>query len=261
MSAVLTEDRGYVRIVTLNRPERRNALDMGDRVALLDVLKTTPATTRALVLSGGDFFCAGGDIRTMTQDLDVARERLEVINDVVRVIITGDLPVVAAVEGGAIGLGFGLALACDFVVAGRSSTFAASFAKIGLGPDTGLSYSLPLRVGQARTRELLMTARKVPAPEAVAMGAIDEVVDDGQALTAALERADQLATLSSPMVAAVRRLLIQPDRSIEAMLATEQDVQLELFATAEFREGQDAFRERRSPDFIDSSSSNGQDTP
>lgn len=257
MSAVLVEDHGHVRTVTLNRPERRNALDLPDRVALLDALTSTTSATRAIVLSGGDYFCAGGDIRTMTQDLDVARERLEIINDVVRAIVNGDVPVVAAVEGGAFGLGFGLAMACDLVVAGQSATFAASFARIGLGPDTGLSYSLPLRVGPARTRELLMTARILSAPEAAAMGAVDDLVDDGQALTVALQRADQLAELSRPMVVSVRRLLAQPDRSLEALLFAEQEVQLELLSTDEFLEGASAFQERRSPNFVDAGATSG----
>ncbi|MER6941040.1 enoyl-CoA hydratase/isomerase family protein, partial [Nocardioides sp. NPDC000441] len=99
--AVRVEDRGHVRILTLDRPERRNALDLADRLDLLTALRAADHEARAVVLTGaGSVFSAGGDIRSMSQDRDVARQRLDVVNAVVRQLVTGDRPVIAAVEGG-----------------------------------------------------------------------------------------------------------------------------------------------------------------
>lgn len=251
MSAVAVEDRGPVRVLTIDRPARRNALDLDDRLELLDALKTADREARAIVLTGaGTVFCAGGDIRSMSQDREVARHRLEVVNAVARQMITGERPIVAAVEGGAFGLGLALAAACDVVVAGRSATFSTSFAKIGLAPDTGLSYTLPLRVGRGRTRELLLTARTFDAVEAERMGLVETLADDGAALGAAAATATALAELSAPMVAGVRSLLAQPDQSLEGLLAAEADTQVDLLGGPQFAEGRAAFLERRRPDFL-----------
>jgi 2-(1,2-epoxy-1,2-dihydrophenyl)acetyl-CoA isomerase len=250
MSAVVAEDRGSVRILTIDRPARRNALDLDDRLELLDALEVADREARAIVLAGaGPVFCAGGDIRSMSPDEEVARQRLEVVNAVVRQMISGERPLVAAVEGGAFGLGLALAAACDIVVAGRSARFSTSFAKIGLAPDTGLSYTLPLRAGRGRTRELLLTARTFDAVEAERIGVVEHLVDDGLALETATATATTLAELSVPMVAGVRRLLAQPDQSLEGMLAAEADTQVELLGGPQFAEGRAAFLERRPPDF------------
>ena len=252
MSAVIAEDRGPVRVLTIDRPARRNALDLDDRLDLLDALQTADREARAIVLTGaGAVFCAGGDIRSMSQDPEVARRRLEVVNAVARQIVTGQRPVVAAVEGGAFGLGLALAAACDIVAAGRSASFSTSFAKIGLAPDTGLAYTLPLRVGRGRTRELLLTARTFDAVEAERIGVVEHLVDDGAALETAVSTATALAELSAPMISGVRRLLTQPDQSLEGVLATEADTQVELLSGPQFAEGRAAFLERRTPNFLD----------
>lgn len=249
--AVRVEDRGHVRILTLDRPERRNALDLADRLDLLAALRAADQEARAAVLTGaGSVFSAGGDIRSMSQDRDVARQRLEVVNAVVRQLVNGERPVVAAVEGGAYGLGLALAAACDLVVAGRSATFSTSFGKIGLGPDTGLAYTLPQRVGKGRARELLLTVRTFDAAEAERIGAVETVVDDGRALEHAVELASRLAGLSAPMVTGTRRLLGQADQSLDGVLEAEADLQVELLAGPQFAEGRAAFLEHRRADFI-----------
>lgn len=255
MSAVRVEDhdvdRGHVRILTIDRQERRNALDLADREDLLEALRAADEEARAIVLTGaGPVFCAGGDIGSMSQDRDVARHRLEVVNAVARQLVNGRRPVVAAVEGGAYGLGLALAAACDLVVCGRSATFSTSFAKIGLAPDTGLAYSLPLRVGPGRARELVLTARTFDADEAERIGAVDTVVDDGSVLARAVATATQLAERSTAMNEGVRRLFAQEDRSLEAILRAEADTQVELLAGRAFAEGRAAFLERRRPDFV-----------
>ena len=250
--AVRVEDRGAVRVVTLDRPERRNALDLDDRRELLAALEgaDAAATVRAVVLTGaGSVFCAGGDIASMSPDPAVAGERLELVNAVARQLLTGALPVVAAVERGAHGLGLSLACACDLTVAGRGAAFAASFVRIGLTADTGLLHTLPRRVGSGRARALLLTARRVGADEALAIGLVDEVVDDGTALERAVALAADLAALGRDAVAATRRVLCDQPTDLESVLAAERDEQVTLMAGPGFLEGQAAFLGRRDADF------------
>ncbi len=251
--AVLVEDRGSVRILTLNRPERRNALDLDDRRALLAALEdaAATATVRALVLTGAaGTFSAGGDITSMSPDPEIGRVRLDLVNRIASALAHGPLPVVAAVEGGAHGLGLALATACDLSVSGRSAVFAASFLRIGLTADTGLLHTLPLRVGPARARALMLTARTVRADEAERIGLVDEVVDDGAALDRAIEMADDLAGLSRAAVDATRRILSAPAQDLQSVLAAEAAEQLVLLGGPGFAEGRSAFLERRPADFV-----------
>lgn len=249
--AVVVEEHGPVRVLTLNRPHRRNALDLSDREALLTALVTAQEEARAVVLTGAPpLFSSGGDIRTMSSDPVAGRQRLKVVNALARQLVTGPAPVVAAVEGGAFGLGLGLACASDLTVAGRTARFAASFVKIGLAPDTGLSWTLPMRVGRAAARRMLLTAATVDADEALGTGLVDELTDDGGALDRALEIAGDLAKRSAPAIAATRGVLSQADQSLDGVLAAEAEAQLSLFPTAEFAEGREAFLEGRVPDFI-----------
>lgn len=253
MSGLIVQDRDRVRILTLDQPQRRNALDLDDRVALLAALREAEGDdrVRAIVLTGtGEIFCSGGDIASMSPDPEVARRRLDLVNEVARQLHGSATPIVAAVEGGAFGLGLSLTSFSDLVVAGSGARFSAAFAKVGLVADTGLFHSLPQRVGPGRARQLLLTARTVSAEEALDIGLVDELVEDGSTLERAVEHAERLAAWSAPMVAATRRILAQPDQSLEAVLAAEAEVQVELLAGPEFAEGQAAFLERRRPDFV-----------
>ncbi|KQY50122.1 enoyl-CoA hydratase/isomerase family protein [Nocardioides sp. Root140] len=253
---LLVEDHGPVRVLTLNRPERRNAVDLDDRATLLDALVLAERESRAIVLTGAaPMFCSGGDIGSMTTDPEISRRRLELVNAIARQMVTSATPIVAAVEGGAFGLGLALACACDLVVASESARFAASFAKIGLAPDTGLLWSLPQRVGPALTRRMVLTACTLDAPAALACGLVDELVDDSTVLDRALVLAGELATKSAPALAGVRRILAQPDQTLEGILTAEAEVQMSLFSTPEFAEGRAAFFERRPADFAGAAAS------
>lgn len=250
--AVLREDHGRVRLLTLNRPERRNSLDLPDRRALLQELRDAEADEecRAVVLNGaGKVFSAGGDIRSMSQDPVAARERLDVVNEIARVLVAGSTPVVAAVEGGAFGLGLSLACASDVVVAGETARFVASFAKIGLIGDTGIFYTLPQRVGTARARHLLLTARTVSADEARSIGLVDELVPDGTVLDRAFAVAEELAEGSPSATAGVKQILAGADQSLDGLLEAEAEVQVRLLGGRDFAEGRSAFLERRAAEF------------
>lgn len=250
--AVRVEDRGAVRVLTLDRPRRRNALDLDDRrdvVAAIGEAERAPGC-RAVVLTGaGGVFSAGGDIRSMSQDPEVAALRLDVVNELARAVATSPLPLVAAVEGGAFGLGLALAAACDFVVAARDARFVASFARLGLTADTGLAWSLAQRVGPGRAKELILLADEVPAPEAHRIGLVSALAEPGEALERAMAVAGRLAAAAPGAVAGTKRIFAATAGGLEEVLAEEKRVQVGLLAGDDFAEGRDAFLVGRPPRF------------
>lgn len=241
---------GVVRII-LNRPQRRNAIDAELRARLHDALAGTLADdmTRAVVLSGSDgVFCGGGDLASMDGLDPVAGHRRMVEGPrLLRLVAGARKPIVAAVEGWAVGAGAGLAAAGDTVVAGRSARFGFPFVRLGLVPDYGLALTLPLRVGAARARQILLYGRVVPADEALAAGLADEVVDDDAVIGVAVERAGELAALAPFAMAGAKQLLASA--SLERTLETEAALQALCFLTEESAEGRAAFREKRPPRF------------
>ena len=244
---VLVHDEGAVRVVSFNRASRRNALDLPDRRDLLAALASAEDDPEigVVVLTGeGGVFCAGGDIRTMSSDPVVARERVEVAGDVARALVQRRTPVVAAVEGGAYGLGLAVAAACDLVVAAADARFTASFGRLGLVTDTGLAWTLPRRVGPARAQRMVLTAEVLDAVDALAWGLADEVVPPGTTRARALELATDLATRSRPMVAGAKRIAAMSG-SLDDVLVAETDTQVDLMGGPDFAEGQAAFLARR----------------
>src|SRR5215475_15848780 len=177
---ILVEKHAGYRQITLNRPERLNALTAEMGSALLAALDEAEAdeTCRALLLTGaGRGFCAGQDLSALAADTDLAK-LLDHYNPVIRKLRNLRLPVVCAVNGVAAGAGANLALACDIVVAARSATFVQAFARIGLIPDCGGTWFLPRLVGSARARGLAMLAEPLPADKAEAWGLIWKTLDD-----------------------------------------------------------------------------------
>ena len=241
---------GATAILTLDYPARRNALAMPMRVALLTALDAIEAdrTVRVVVLTGaGGTFCAGGDISGMNAtDLATGRERFRVAHALVRLLIQGSKPVVAAIEGACVGAGLALALCCDTLVAASDAKFAAGFGAIGLIADFGLLHTLPARVGQGRARQILLYGERIDTAAAVAMGLIDHVVLPGTALAAALDRAAQLAKAAPAPIAMTKQRLGQ---GLDDALAWERDTQAALYQTADHREGRDAFLAKRPPTF------------
>lgn len=190
--------------LTLARPARGNAIDMTMRAELRRAVRRVAEedAIRALVIAGeGDSFCTGGDIASMKQaeiaDAAEGRERLRAYLDLVEQLILLEKPVVAAVQGHAAGGGLGLALTADFVLAAPDARFTASFARVGLVPDFGLTWTLPKLVGLQKARELIYSARPVAAAEALRIGMIYDVVEKERLQKAALDLATALAS-SSP---------------------------------------------------------------
>lgn len=251
--AIRREHHGAVRVLLLDRPDRRNALDMQMRHELVDRLAEAEADpeVRVVVVAGaGGTFCAGGDLSTMRrQPVAESRPRLEAAQRVARALFDLRLPVVAAVEGHAIGAGLGIAAACDQVVAAADARFAASFLGVGLAADLGISWTLPRRIGLARARTMLMTGRSLTGEQAAEWGLADHLVGPGRALEEAIALAARLAAGPPLAIAAVKRLLNHPADTADTALAAELAEQGALFDTADFAEGLAAVREKRRPCF------------
>jgi 2-(1,2-epoxy-1,2-dihydrophenyl)acetyl-CoA isomerase len=250
---VLVCDDAGVRVLTLNRPGRRNAIDRALKVALAEEIEAAMDDdgVRVIVLTGaGGSFCSGGDISTMTRlAAPEARARAEATQRVIRALWHGGTPVIAAVEGAAMGAGLALALACDRVVAAADARLGTSFARVGLAGDMGIFASLPGRIGPAAARQLLMFARPVDAPEALRIGLVDAVVEPGQALARALDDARLLAAGPPLALAAVKSMLAGWGHDPFQVLDDEIDQQVSLFGSDDFAEGVAAFHERRPPVF------------
>jgi enoyl-CoA hydratase/carnithine racemase len=251
-----TLDNG-IAVLTLNAPARKNALSTEVRFALLAAMETYIAdpACRAIVLTGAaQTFCSGGDISQMkpppgVTPRDYSLTRMKALHDCVRHIAAGPKPVVAAVEGNAAGAGMSLAAACDYVVAAEDSRFAASFGRIGLAADCGLLWSLPHRVGHAKARDLLLTARTITGPEALQIGFANEVVAKGGTLARAIEKAKSYATTAPLAIALTKRVMAGELDNLNVALDAEIEWQAELRATADHQEARDAFLQKRLPNF------------
>jgi enoyl-CoA hydratase/carnithine racemase len=238
-------DRGRgVRRVTIENPEKRNALDDATRARLLADVEDAVAdpTCEVILLSGaGGTFCAGGDLPSMPEDIELVRARLADSHRIVRLLVAGPKPVVAAVEGAAFGSGMAMAAAADVVVAAKGATFGCVFGRFALIADTGLLWSLPQRVGEARARRLALTNAVVTAEEAVAMGLADHLCDRGESEQVALAIAASIQEHTSPAVAATKALFATRPLDLDALLDLEMDQQSALLTSAEFKARRDAF--------------------
>lgn len=255
MSPLVLVDRpreGVARIA-LNRPDKRNALSPALRDALLPAVEEALAdeAVRALVLCGsGGTFCAGGDIGTMARMTPAdARRRMQRSHALVHRLAMAEKPVVAAVEGYAVGAGAGLALLADVIVAGKGAKLGFPFFKVGLVPDYGILYTLPRRVGLGRARHLLLTGRNHTAAEALGWGLVDEVVPDADVLGTALDLAAELTTRPPHAINLMRRVLASMPGALEPALEMEAMAQSLCFAGDELEEGARAFMEKRAPRF------------
>jgi 2-(1,2-epoxy-1,2-dihydrophenyl)acetyl-CoA isomerase len=250
---VLTEDRGQARILTLNRPRTRNAIDLELRVVLAEAIEAAMAadSVRVLVLTGaGGTFCSGGDISTMRrQGAAGTRSRTQAVQRVIRAIWDGPKPVIAAVEGYAFGAGAALAIACDRVVTAADATFSVSFTAVGIAGDMGVFASLPGRAGVAVARQLMLLPRRLAGEEAARLGLADSVTGSGQALAVAMADAATLAAAPPLALAGIKRMLAQWPADPREVLEREVDLQAQLMDTDDFAEGIAAFAERRAPIF------------
>jgi 2-(1,2-epoxy-1,2-dihydrophenyl)acetyl-CoA isomerase len=248
---VQLQRQGRIVILTLHNPGKMNAFSQAMRDTLSDILRDLNADPecRAIVLTGGgENFSAGADLSGFHETtVRECRARLKRGGAVLmREMIAGAKPLVAAIEGNAYGAGLALACACDHVVAARGAKFCCAFTRVGFLPDMGLMFSLPNRVGMTRARQLIALADVIDAERAERLGLVDELADNGAALVAALALAERYADSPPMAYEAVKGVFA---RGLEAMIQAEIDLQPMLWLSNDHREGKQAFAERRKPAF------------
>ena len=256
------EMRGAICLLTLNRPDRLNALTI--QVAKefnAAVSEALESGARVIVLTGaGRAFCAGGDLREM-QEIAGREGRVEaffddplrILNESILLIRETPVPFIAAVNGVASGGGCNLALACDLVIAAESAKFNQAFIKIGLVPDCGGTFMLPRLVGLKRATELMFTGDLVTAAEAAEMGMINSVAADGELMSQVMAMAEKLAQSPTAAIGQIKKLLEASSvNDYGNQLDHERRAQIESGKTKDFTEGVQAFLEKRPPRFVGS---------
>jgi enoyl-CoA hydratase len=253
----LTQRRGHVLIVTMNRPAVRNALS-AEMMAIMrsawDEVDADPQI-RACVLTGaGGAFCAGADLKAMSASHPGDRATGADLS-VIESLLKGrrlSKPLIAAVEGPAVAGGTEILQACDIRVAGSSARFGVSEARWGLFPLGGSAVRLARQIPYTIAADLLLTGRHITAGEALSMGLIGHVVPDGQALAKALEIADAIAANGPVAIRAILRTLRETEGMAENdAFKIEARIGIEVFRSEDAREGPRAFAEKRRPEFRD----------
>ncbi len=253
---LLEERQGAVALLRLNRPETLNALDSALVSALGDALERTTADpgVRAIVLTGnGGAFCSGADLKEALRDLDGGlplAERLAAFQRNVRLIAGAKQPVIAAVDGAAVGFGADLALACDLRLLSERAYFEEKFVGIGLMPDGGGTFHLPRLLGLGRALELLLLGDRLTAGRAVELGLGLRAVPPSELVTQALALAARLAE-GPPLALAKIKHATRASLfgTLDEALAREASGQAELLGSADLREGVLAFKEKRKARF------------
>jgi 2-(1,2-epoxy-1,2-dihydrophenyl)acetyl-CoA isomerase len=253
VAEVETQSDGGVMTITLNRPEVLNAFDSAMHEAFRAALEEAQAPeVRAVVLTGaGRGFCVGQDLNEFKEAAGDIGERLRsTYNPNVLALWGLEKPVIAAVNGPAAGAGLSLACACDLRLAASSATFVPAFIGIGLVPDTGATYLIERLLGYSRAFEWLCSGRRLSAADAHAWGLVAEVVGDGRLSERAADVAATLAALPTRALGMTKRLLQRAALStLDEQLELEAELQAEAARSEDFREGVNAFLEKREPRF------------
>lgn len=255
MPTVLIERDAQIATIVLNRPEKLNALDEGllhELLAALGAIDEDPSVRVAILTGAGDrAFAAGADIATMSEMTAPQAKRFADLGHRVGARIEeGRVPVIAAVNGFALGGGCELALACDFIYASEKAKLGQPEVTLGVLPGFGGTQRLARRVGAARARELCMTGDMVGAQEALRIGLVNAVVPHAELLTKVREVAAKIATRGPLAVSAVRRVIL---RGADVPLSTANELEATafaaLFGTLDQREGMRAFLAKSEPKF------------
>jgi len=255
MDSLLFERHDQVAVLSLNRPEKFNSVNRPLALGIQSALDTCAAdeSVRCVVITGiGRAFCAGQDLKEVTDPDGPGLSTIvaEHYNPIIERIRYMQKPVIAAVNGVAAGAGANIALCCDIVVAAASATFIQAFSKIGLIPDSGGTWFLPRLIGWQRASALMMLGDKISAPEAEQMGMIYKTLPDEGFADAALALAGKMASMPTRGLALTKQALNQTfPNSLHEQLALEDRLQTEAGGTHDYREGVDAFLQKRKPNF------------
>ncbi len=259
---VLFKQNCGVATLTLNQPERRNPISETDvvdaLVGALDRLNANSDVRVAILTGAGSAFSSGGDIRTMATELDTRAQfplntpayYLRGIQRITRAFAALDVPIIAAVNGPAIGAGCDLACMCDIRIAGESARFAESFVKVGIIPGDGGAWLLPRVVGFSKACEMTFTGEVLDAKAALTCGLVSQIVPDTELLSAALALAERIAANPPHALRMAKRLLLQ-GREMAQLPLLELAAQMQALAhtSKDHGEAVAAFLEKREPQF------------
>ncbi len=250
------EDKGDRLIIWNGNSARRGALtpELYETIAEAMERAKSPKIRSVILTSEGDFFCAGGDLNVLISRRELSeperRDKVDGLHDLVRSIRQSTVPVIAAVEGGAAGAGASLVLACDLIVAARGAKFTAAYVKAGLVPDAGLTASLARMLPRPLAMEMCLLGRPVSAERFEELGAVNAIVEPGQAIAQAHVLADALASGPREAQRVIRRLVSEAyDVSEAEQLDAERDAMARAAGGDEAAEGIAAFLEKRKPNF------------
>jgi len=249
---------GRVAVIELNRPKALNAIDMRmrrDLLAEFDEIAGAPDIGAVVLTGAGRAFCSGADIKSAAEHTDVDPRRtahtlLHDLQPLIECITRMDKPVIAAVNGPAVGIGMALALACDLLVMAEDAYLLAPFAAIGLIPDGGVAWFLTRRIGHTRTFELLIAGEKVIATRCRELGLASRVVESGTLRAEAVRWATEIAQRAPIAIALTKRITrMSLSLGLSEMLTLEAELQATCAATEDAREAIAAFTEKRTPSF------------
>ena len=251
MEEIVSEHVGNILRVQLNRPTKRNAMTSAMYVTLAGIFNeaANDENTRVVLWHGaGDSFCAGNDIDDFLKNPPGPGESPQA--RLMEALVNFDKPIVAAVQGAAIGGGTTMVTHCDFIYAGESTKFQMPFINLAVVPEFGSSYSMPLRIGHLRAAELILLGGPFDASRAAGLGLVTEVVSDNDVLARATETARKLAAKPTGALQASKRLLKQPfrDQIKVAMKAENEEFSVQV-RSDDAKEAFTAFLEKRKPDF------------
>ncbi len=256
MSSILFEIKNNIAHISLNRPDKFNSFDKEMTMAMQDALTTCAnnGAIRAVLITGnGKAFCAGQDLAEATSDAfpgftEVVSKHY---NPIIAQMRSLALPIIVGVNGVAAGAGANIALAGDIVVAAQSASFIQAFSKIGLVPDSGGTFTLPRLIGMQRASALMMLGDKVNAADALQMGMLYKVFADEEFANCLQALAEQVAAMPTTGLALTKQLLNESfANSLEEQLNKECILQKEAGESADYKEGVNAFLEKRKPVFI-----------
>lgn len=257
---VLFEQQGGILTITLNRPEKLNAMTDPMLEALIDGFKQAERepSVRVVILTGaGRGFCPGQDLGAAkergneTGDYGYGEHLRHTYNQLILRMRRLPKPIIGAINGPAAGAGMSIALACDIRIAAESAIFVQAFVKVGLVPDSGATWLLPRLIGQTRALELMLTGRKVSAQEALEIGMIHQVAPADELVPTALILAENFANAPTKSIGYIKRGLdFAATSTLEDALEYEADLQEMAGRTRDHQEGLTAFLEKRPPQYI-----------